>query len=84
MRQTLLLRFFLLGNNKIELLNKYNVYQEFGVSEYWVVSLADKTMLIYTLVDGKFHASKLFSCSETVHSAVLSGFELRLEKVFED
>jgi Uma2 family endonuclease len=32
------------GNNKMELLNKYNVYQEFGVKEYWVVSPAEKTL----------------------------------------
>lgn len=73
------------GNNKMELLNKYNVYQEFGVREYWVVSLADKTFLIYTLDNnGRYQASKLFSSSETVHSKVLSGFELSLEMVFAD
>lgn len=73
------------GNNKMELLHKYNVYQEFGVKEYWVVSLADKTFLLYTLdSDGRYQASKLFSSSETVYSEVLSGLELRLEKVFED
>jgi Uma2 family endonuclease len=73
------------GSNKVELLNKYNVYQEFGVREYWVVSLADKTFLIYTLDNnGRYQASKLFSSSETVHSTGLSGFELSLELVFAD
>jgi Uma2 family endonuclease len=73
------------GNNKMELLTKYNVYQEFEVKEYWVVSLADKTFLLYTLDnEGQYQASKLFSASETVHSTVLSGFELNLEKVFKD
>ena len=49
------------------------------------MSLEDKTFLIYTLDnDGQYQASKLFSASETVQSAVLSGFELSLEKVFED
>jgi Uma2 family endonuclease len=72
------------GNNKMELLNKYNVYQEFGVREYWILSLADKTMLVYALVEGRFQASKLFSISENVSSKILPGFELNLMKVFED
>jgi Uma2 family endonuclease len=71
------------GNNKKELLYKYQVYEEFGVREYWVVSQSDQSVLIYTLVEGKFQPSKLFTLSETVKSAVLSGFELALDDVFE-
>ena len=73
------------GNNKMELLNKYNVYQEFGVQEYWVISPAVKTFLKYTLDEnGKYRASKLFTLSEKVYSEVLPGFELYLDAVFED
>ena len=73
------------GNNKMELLNKYNVYQEFGVKEYWIVSLADKTFLLYTLNDdGRYQASKLYSITETVRSPLFPGLELNLEKVFKD
>jgi len=36
------------GNNKKELLNKYQVCQEFGVKEYWIVSQSDQYGLIYT------------------------------------
>ena len=73
------------GNNKKELLDKYNVYQEFGVKEYWVISPSVKTVLIYTLDEsGKYQPSKLFTLSEIVTSSVLPGFELDLDKVFED
>ncbi|WP_443938340.1 Uma2 family endonuclease [Pedobacter sp. MW01-1-1] len=72
------------GNNKKELLQKYAIYQEFGVKEYWVVSQSDKTVLIYTLNDGKYYPSKLFTLSETICSSVLPGFELVLDDVFED
>ena len=73
------------GNNKHELLRKYKVYEEFGVKEYWVVSAADKTFLKYTLdEDGKYQPSKLFTLSEKVYSDVLPGFELDLDRVFED
>ena len=73
------------GNNKTELLNKYSVYEEFGVKEYWVISPAEKTFLKYTLdAKGKYQPSKLFTLSEKVESEVLPGFVLDLDEVFED
>lgn len=73
------------GNNKTELLNKYSVYEEFGVKEYWVISPAEKTFLKYALdAKGKYQPSKLFTLSEKVESEVLPGFILDLDEVFED
>jgi Uma2 family endonuclease len=73
------------GNNKKELLNKYNVYEEFGVKEYWIVSPGEKTLLKYVLDRlGKYQPSRLFTLSEKVYSEVLPGFELDLDGVFED
>jgi Uma2 family endonuclease len=73
------------GNSKMELLNKYKVYEEFGVKEYWVVSQSDQNILIYTLNDmGKFQPSKIFTLSEKITSSVLPGFELILDDVFDD
>jgi len=73
------------GNNKTELLNKYNVYQEFRVKEYWVISPVEKTFLKYTLDDnGQYQPSKLFTLSEKITSEVLPGFELNLDELFQD
>ena len=72
------------GNTKTELLNKYQVYEEFGVKEYWVVSTTDKTILIYTLDNSdKYQPSKLFTLSEHITSSVLPGFVLELDDVFD-
>ncbi|RZJ80158.1 MAG: Uma2 family endonuclease [Flavobacterium sp.] len=72
------------GNNKKELLYKYQVYQEFGVKEYWVVSQGDQSILIYTLdSEGKFRPSKIFTQGEEIISTVLPGFVLKLDDVFE-
>ncbi len=71
------------GNTKMELLNKYQVYEEFGVREYWVVSQSDQSILIYTLNDlGKYQPSKIYTLSEKISSSVLPGFELVLDEVF--
>ena len=73
------------GNNKKELLNKYKVYEEFGVKEYCIISPSEKTFLKYTLDEsGKYQPSKLFTLSEVITSAKLPGFDLNLDEVFED
>ncbi|WP_316768419.1 Uma2 family endonuclease [Pedobacter frigiditerrae] len=72
------------GNNKKELFHKYQVYQEFGVKEYWVVSQSDQNILIYTLDEfGKFQPSKIFTLGEEITSSVLPGFFLNLDDVFD-
>ncbi len=71
------------SNNKKELRNKHEAYEEAGVKEYWVVLPYEKTMLIYTLVDDKFSTSGLLASGDIVTSAVLPGFSLDLAELFE-
>jgi Uma2 family endonuclease len=49
------------GNNKMDLKNKYEVYEESGVKEYWIIHPNEQTMMVYTLIDKKFKPSKLFT-----------------------
>ena len=72
------------GNNKKELQNKYEVYEEAGVLEYWIVQPDEKTFLKYTLINGTFTASKLLTIGDKVNTSILPGFELNLEEVFTD
>lgn len=71
------------GNNQKELLNKYEVYEESGVTEYWIISPQDKTFLKYTLVEERYQPSRLMTIGDTVKTDILPGFELNLETVFE-
>ena len=70
------------GNNEKELRNKYEVYEEAGVTEYWIISPQDKTFFKYTLVDGHFQPSKLMTIGDVITTVVLPGFELDLRTVF--
>lgn len=73
------------GNNKTELQNKYEVYEENAVQEYWIVSPQDKTFLKYTLnKEGVYVASRLMSSEEEITTPILPGFVLKLEEVFAD
>ena len=70
------------GNNKKELDNKYDAYEEAGVSEYWLISPQDKSFLKYTLVDDKYQPSKLMADDAIITTPILPGFELNLTTVF--
>lgn len=72
------------GNNKKDLKNKYEVYEESGVKEYWVIHPTEYSLLIYTLVDGKYVPSKLFTVGDIVESKCIPGFKLDLDEIFAD
>lgn len=67
-----------------DLTDKYDLYESYGVREYWVVSPTEKTLLIYTL-DASCHyqPSRLFVRGDVVKSSVLEGFSLDLSEVFD-
>ncbi len=72
------------SNNKKELQNKYELYEESGVREYWIIHPYEKTLLVYTLTDGKYIPSKLFTLGDHVSSQCIAGFVLDLEELFSD
>lgn len=63
--------------------NKYEIYEESGVKEYWVVSPQDNTFIVYTLINGKYNASRLMVAGDIITSSVLEGFSLDLIELFE-
>lgn len=71
------------GNNKKELKNKFEVYEEAGVSEYWIIHPDEKTFFRYTLDnDGRYQPSRLLTLGDEVTTLVLPGFVLNLDEVF--
>ncbi|MFC1223023.1 Uma2 family endonuclease [Pedobacter sp. BG31] len=73
------------GNNKKELINKYEVYEEAGVKEYWIVSPTHKTFFRYILDEnGKFQPTKILTEGEEVTTSIIPGLKLVLEEIFQD
>jgi Uma2 family endonuclease len=70
------------GNNKKELQNKYEGYEESGVKEYWIVAPEGQFMQVYTLVNGKYQPSKLLTLGDEIITPILPGFVLNLDEVF--
>jgi Uma2 family endonuclease len=70
------------SNNEQELKHKYEVYEQSGVKEYWVVFPAERMIIIYTLMDGRFAGSRPYTVGSTISSSVLSGFSLNVSELF--
>jgi len=70
------------GNNKKELQNKYEVYEEAGVLEYWIVYPLENTLLKYTLIEDAFQASRPLTIGDEVTTPILPGFILNLDELF--
>ena len=71
------------SNNEKELKNKFDIYEESGVQEYWIVSPQDKTFLVNRLVEGRYVTSRLMVSGDIVTSTVLPGFEMDLKELFD-
>ena len=70
------------NNTEKELKNKYEVYEECGVKEYWVVIPQLKSVILYTLVEGKFQSSRFMYKEDILVSRVLDGFTLDINELF--
>lgn len=70
------------GNNKKELQNKYEVYEESGVKEYWIVAPEGQFIQVNTLVNGKYQPSKLLTFGDEIVTPILPSFVLNLDEVF--
>jgi len=72
------------GNNAKELKIKYELYEEFGVKEYWVVYPDERCIVRYLLNnEGKFISEgRALTFGDKITTPILPGFELALDDVF--
>ncbi len=71
------------GNSLKEQKFKFEIYQESGVKEYWVVDPLQRCVTQYNLVDAKLITSRPLFEGDTIYSTAITGFELTLDEVFE-
>ena len=72
------------GNSKLELKQKFDLYESREVKEYWIIQPEHQTMTIYTWVNGTYLPSRLFTTGDVIESKVVKGFKLDLEEFFSD
>ena len=63
---------------------KFNLYEEAGVKEYWIVDPLHQFLDQYALSDGKYMFQGKYLAHQTIHSTVFPEAQLDLEKVFQE
>ncbi|HRI62024.1 MAG TPA: Uma2 family endonuclease [Saprospiraceae bacterium] len=63
---------------------KRETYERNGVREYWLVDPRNKSIEVYGLVEQRYRLIAYQEESGIIKSAVLEGFELDIEKIFEE
>ncbi|WP_396169491.1 Uma2 family endonuclease [Flavobacterium sp.] len=70
------------NNSKHDVHTKFNLYQEAGVKEYWIIEPNDKLILVYTLVNNEFIGLKPQVEGENIRSPLFPELEIAIEDVF--
>ncbi len=71
------------GNSKREMNDKYDLYEEAGVLEYWVVYPSEQVLQVYLLENGKFVGKKALTNGDTLKTNLLNGFKMEIDAIFE-
>lgn len=61
---------------------KFNLYQEAGVREYWIVDPMSRTVQVYVLENGLFRVIESYSAEDEAEVRVLNGCIVYLRDVF--
>lgn len=71
------------GNSKKEMNLKFSLYEESGVSEYWVVDTSEKFILIFSLENGEYISRKPVADGEILQSINFPELSFSTENLYE-
>jgi Uma2 family endonuclease len=71
------------GNSKKEMGIKFDLYEENGVKEYWIVEPAENSIFVYTLQNGKYIGLKPCIEGQTITSPLFPELDFEIEKIFQ-
>lgn len=63
-------------------LTKFDLYQQAGVQEYWIVDPEAQVVLVHSLEDGRYHSPAAYNARASVPVEVLEGCTIQLPQVF--
>lgn len=70
------------GNSNREMTIKFDLYEENGVKEYWIVNQSEKTILLYVLKDAKFIGLKPIVESGKLESPTFPDLKFSIKNIF--
>ncbi len=69
---------------KKDLQFKYDIYEETGVKEYWIVMPEEKLVEVFVLKKNKYHRVYTYTETDTMQSVIFPDLIVDLKEVFED
>lgn len=72
------------GNSIREMKIKFELYQEAGVKEYWIVNLQEKTVFVYQLIGNQFVNYHPLSELDTIESALFPQLDFAISDIFKE
>jgi Uma2 family endonuclease len=69
-------------NSKRELKDKFEIYQEAGIPEYWIVDPEREDIIVYSLVKDVYVGSAPYCTGDILKSKSIKGFEIELTRIF--
>jgi Uma2 family endonuclease len=71
------------GNSKKEVTLKYELYEEAGVREYWVINPTEENLVVFLLnAEGKFGNAKMYAGGQRLSAATVPGFSIEVDEIF--
>ena len=71
------------GNSQKEVRYKYELYEEAGVREYWVVNPAEQNLVAFLLTEeDKFGNGRMYTNGDRLVMSVLPGFAINVTEIF--
>lgn len=81
---TLIIEILSPSNQAQDLITKMNLYQNYGVQEYWIVNPKLFSVQIYTLnKEGSYEQSGVYKNKEIAKSSIFPDLKVNLEEIFE-
>lgn len=70
------------GNSKHEMNTKFELYEQAGVREYWIIQPETKLVLLYVLDNGIYKGLRPFIEGQTFNSVVFPELEVVVDELF--
>lgn len=72
------------GTITLDSIIKKEIYEKYGVAEFWLVLSEEKTMQVYTIENNRYKIFNFAEIEGTVKSQIIKGLEVSIKEVFCD
>ncbi len=71
------------GNTKKELKIKFELYEEAGIKEYWIVYPVEESIAVFLLNENeKFNGAKIYAAEDHIESSTVKGLTIDVNDIF--